>query len=176
MEKTIKTILLSLLFCIGMNGCSNSNDTTKANKDQSKTTSAREHGAKVVAHQNAHQIMFDMNLDNIRKQWNNAIELGDAEKMEFNTIDIKNDSGNYLLTGSNSSNSRVAAISLLLIDNNFYEEIFHFDDPTTRGLTVVCNGCASGCYPKIRNGVGYCEPYCIECKKREILTSSAIFQ
>ncbi len=96
--------------------------------------------------------------------------------MKFNTIDIMNDSGNYLLTGSNSSNSRVAAISLLLIDNNFYEEIFHFDDPTTRGLTVVCNGCASGCYPKIRNGVGYCEPYCIECKKREILTSSAIFQ
>ena len=132
------------------------------------------HGETVIAEDQNGDIVIVMNETTLANKWEVAVANG-GESIDFDAFEIAYDGLNeqYLLLGNDASNEKKAAIPLVKIENDFYEELTQ----AGAGRSVVCKGCVLACHPLIVGGLGYCNPDCISpntCTKTETLTSGSI--
>ncbi|MCF8368362.1 MAG: hypothetical protein K9G76_04910 [Bacteroidales bacterium] len=131
---------------------------------------AQKHGNTLIGEIENDVPVITMDSKILKAKWEAILNEGGSE-MNISEVEIvESRDGTYLLMCSNSDNSISACIALVLIDNEFYEQLTEEGG----GLTVSCSGCALGCHPTIVNGKGYCEPLCTPCSKTETLASGGI--
>lgn len=131
---------------------------------------AQEHGRKVIGEIQNDKPVITLQRKILNGNWESALRVGGVEFNISEVEIVQNHDGSYLLMCSNSDHTIAACIALVLINNEFFEQL----TDTGGGLTVSCSGCALGCHPVIRDKKGYCEPLCGQCSKTETLTSGAI--
>ena len=140
----------------------------------SVSCNAQKHDTKVIGENQRDAPVITMDFETLKDKWE-AVLLHGGVEMNISEVEIvQNRDGSYLLMSSNSDNTIFACISLVLIGDEFHEQLIDTDAQVGGGLTVSCSGCALGCHPEIIGGKGYCTPLCTNCTKTETLTSGPV--
>lgn len=131
---------------------------------------AQNHGRVIIGEMINDSPEITIDFDRLALSWEGVLDQGGVEINFTNFEIVEDESNNYFIIGTNHNNSIEACIALILDHDKFYEQL----TDEGGGLTVTCKGCMTGCHPEIKNGKGYCLPFCTGCEKTETLTTGGV--
>ncbi len=133
-------------------------------------TTCQEQGNIIIGRLESGEPVITLSESKIKTDWESL--LGDEDiNVDFSEFGIADMGTYYLLIGIDETNGIEAAIELVLVSNQFYEDL-----DSGNGHTVTCKGCAWACHPKKQGENWICHPNCDPCEKTEVVViENAIF-